>query len=279
MTRQTIVPVMSDKRARHTQFTRNLLGTRIASAPRRSVRGNYIDFISSYCDRWCERCAFTDRCSAFAVQVATAMCDGDFSAGLELAVGTPPPMSEEDRLRRDGFLEEIENLAPTHEEAAEWEREIEEQEERLDELPMTTTAETTWLLAQGWLADNCEALERDGMPPIAEALQIASWDCFFIPVKLHRALHGRDSFERGESPDEDPIQNDWNGTAKVALISIVRSIKAWDTLADATRDPDARQIADALHRLQREVEHGFPDAWNFVRPGFDAVPPDVNELA
>ena len=25
------------------------------------MRGRYIDFISAYCDSWCERCAFTDR--------------------------------------------------------------------------------------------------------------------------------------------------------------------------------------------------------------------------
>ena len=243
------------------------------------MRGNYIDFISSYCDRWCERCAFTERCSAYAVQVATAMCDGDLSAGLELAVGSPPPHTEEERMRRDQFLEELGDLAPTQEEAVAWEREIEEQEERLDELPLTTTAETTWLLAQGWLADHLETLSETSAPVVAEALRVASWDCFFIPVKLHRALHGRDSFQRGESPDEDPVQNDWNGTAKVALISIVRSIQAWDVLGQATRDADARQVADSLRKLRREVEQGFPDAWGFVRPGFDVVPPDVNELA
>jgi hypothetical protein len=236
------------------------------------MRGNYIDFISSYCDRWCERCAFTDRCSVYAVQVATAMCDGDFTAGLELAVGAPPPQTAEERERREHFLEELNDLAPTHEEAAAWEREMDEQDERLDELPVTTTAETTWLLAQGWLEDHSERLAEGAPPAVAEALKIASWDCFFIPVKLHRALHGRDSFLRGKAPEDDPVQNDWNGTAKVALISIVRSVDAWDTLADATRDPDARQIADALHRLRREVEQSFPDAWKFVRPGFDAVP-------
>lgn len=47
-----------------------------------------IDFISSYCDRWCERCAFTDRCSAFACDVAIGMC-GDVAAGIELAFGIP----------------------------------------------------------------------------------------------------------------------------------------------------------------------------------------------
>src|SRR5918994_7887981 len=43
---------------------------------------DYIDFISAYCDRWCERCAFTNRCSAYAVDIAAAMCGGDFETGL-----------------------------------------------------------------------------------------------------------------------------------------------------------------------------------------------------
>ena len=49
-----------------------------------------IDFISAYCDRWCERCAFTARCSAYACHIAVDMC-GDFAEGLELAVGRPRP--------------------------------------------------------------------------------------------------------------------------------------------------------------------------------------------
>lgn len=198
------------------------------------------------------------------------MCDGDLSAGLELAVGAPPPLTDEDRERQEDFLEELGDLAPTHEEAAEWEREMEEQDERLDELPLTTTAETTWLLAQAWLDDHRETYPID--PVVDEALNVAAWDCFFIPVKLHRALHGRDSYQRGNAPDDDPVQNDWNGTAKVALISIVRSIQAWDVLAGTSGDPDARQVAEALRQLRQEVELGFPDAWQFVRPGFDTIP-------
>src|ERR687887_336142 len=50
----------------------------------------YIDFISAYCDRWCERCAFTERCSLFAVQVAMAMCDDNEEEAMELAVGRAP---------------------------------------------------------------------------------------------------------------------------------------------------------------------------------------------
>jgi hypothetical protein len=59
-----------------------------------AMSGDYIDLISAYCDRWCERCAFTNRCSAYAMQIATAMCDGDFAAGLELAVGALRPRTK-----------------------------------------------------------------------------------------------------------------------------------------------------------------------------------------
>ena len=41
---------------------------------------NHITFISEYCDRWCERCAFTSRCAAYAVEAALGMC-GDLKEG------------------------------------------------------------------------------------------------------------------------------------------------------------------------------------------------------
>src|SRR5438874_2627436 len=67
-----------------------------------------IDFISAYCDRWCERCAFTDRCSAFACHAAIAMC-GDAAEGIELAVGRPrSPEGSPDAEAGERFLEDLE---------------------------------------------------------------------------------------------------------------------------------------------------------------------------
>ena len=60
------------------------------------MNGDRIDFISSYCDRWCERCVFTSGCSLFAVQVALEMC-GDVADGIELAVGRPYEESQANR--------------------------------------------------------------------------------------------------------------------------------------------------------------------------------------
>lgn len=233
------------------------------------MRSQYIEFISAYCDRWCERCAFTDRCSAYAVETAMSMCEGDISAAIELAVGSPPPLNETEREEREEMLDSIVNCQPTRQELADFARDREEQRERIDALPLATASEVTSLLVRRWLMDHREATQRNAEPALADALAVASWDSHFIHVKLHRAMKGRDDAQHDRGLDDDPVQNDWNGSAKVALISIDRSIEAWDVIAHATRDADAAQVAQALERLRRDVEQVFPNARKFVRPGFD----------
>ena len=84
-----------------------------------------------------------------------------------------------------------------------------------------------------------------------------------------RALDGLDEYRGGTSFREHRVQNDWNGSAKVALISIRRSIDAWEGLADQLADDEAGVIATELRELEREVLKAFPDVWKFRRPGFD----------
>src|SRR5262245_38834020 len=93
-----------------------------------------IDFISAYCDSWCERCAFTDRCSAFACKAAIAMC-GDAEEGIELAVGRPrsPESNEGDR---EFELPQFVNQMPSDEEMAEFGRSEDERRKRLDASPL-----------------------------------------------------------------------------------------------------------------------------------------------
>jgi hypothetical protein len=230
-----------------------------------------IDFISAYCDRWCERCTFTARCSSYAVHVATAMCDGDVAAGLELAVGAPPPRDPAEAARREAFLEELAHCQPTEAELDEAAREEEAREDRLDESPITTGAGKVAMLAMDWFRSNPHVRAHTPDVQLADAIEVAGWDAHLIGAKLHRALHGRDEFTHGEAFDEDPVQNDWNGSAKVALISIRRSITSWATIAAGTGNPAAATIAEELRRLETEAERTFPDAWKFIRPGFDQV--------
>ena len=230
------------------------------------MHADRIEFISAYCDRWCERCAFTTRCSAYAVHAALAICDGDVAAAVELAVGTPPDSDQAGRQRLEKYLTEYH---PTERELAEVGREIDERDERIDESPLTTDALVASTLSHQWLSAHSNWLGDHDDHSVRDAFEIGSWDCHLIAAKLHRALSGRDAAEHDGFTEDDPIQNDWNGSAKVALISLDRSIVAWNTIAATTADADAAAIAERLQALRMDVQRAFPNARRFVRPGFD----------
>jgi hypothetical protein len=232
------------------------------TAPRR----DRIDFISAYCDRWCERCAFTTRCSAFAVTVATEMCDGDAEAGLELALGAPPPMTPEANAGRLEFLAFFDDFDPTEAELDAIGREEAARDERVDGHALVTACERFGLPAHAWLTAHRNSAVS---PRVAAAIEVMGWDAMLIQAKLRRALHGLDASRDRRGFEEDPLQSDWNGSAKVALISIARSIRAWDVAAEVLQDNEAAAVAAELRALEAEALKCFPDAWRFKRPGFD----------
>jgi hypothetical protein len=82
-----------------------------------------------------------------------------------------------------------------------------------------------------------------------------------IPAKIARALHGIGMADPGE-PDEP---TDHDGSAKVALIAIERSVAAWQQIA--SKDPSSTTAAaiEELNWLEREVDRTFPKAKD-VRP-------------
>jgi hypothetical protein len=228
-----------------------------------------IEGVFNYCDRWCERCPFTTRCAVFAVEVATEMCGGDRQAGAQLAIGVPPPMTTEEEQRRSEFVEALNACMPTEEEVAAYAREEEERTKRIENTAVFTASMRATTLLHGWLSAHTE-LDVSANGRASEALQIARWDQHLIFVKLQRALHGLDEQTSGESIWDDPVQNDWNGTAKLTLICIRRSVDAWNVLAEELGDPEAAAVSGELRNLQREMERTFPNAERFVRPGFDA---------
>jgi hypothetical protein len=199
------------------------------------------------------------------------MCDGDVRAGLELAVGQPHPAEPDgERPGPPPWLADFEQPELTADESAEFERRHREQEARVDASPITPAARAYALLAHHWLTAVGDQLDRAGDAVIRDAAQIISWDHCLIGAKLHRALHGRDDYEHGHRFGADhPTQNDWNGSAKVALISIERSAAAWRTIASCSTGHVPAMMADHLEQLRAEVEREFPDAQAFVRPGFD----------
>jgi hypothetical protein len=194
------------------------------------------------------------------------MC-GDAKQGLELAIGTPQPVGRPKPDPPDWFADFVE---PTAKENAAFMAAEAARDERIEALPLSTLARVYSLSSFEWLRDRSEVLRAAADGIVVEALEIVAHDSAFIAAKTHRALDGLDRFEHDDEPyEEDPIQNDWNGSAKVALISVGRSETAWQTIAAASSDAVATVLADQLAAMRELLLETFPRAMEFVRPGFD----------
>jgi hypothetical protein len=104
---------------------------------------------------------------------------------------------------------------------------------------------------------------------IQDCLEIVRWYQHQIYVKLCRAASG---MIRGELEDLEYFPEDANGSAKVAIIGIERSIAAWGGLLNyfPQQEDSILDLLVHLKGLLRQVEAAFPDAHAFTRPGFDA---------
>ena len=71
--------------------------------------------------------------------------------------------------------------------------------------------------------------------------------------------------------EEHGFPKDSDGSAKIALIAIDRSIEAWIKLLQLLPDHEDAIIPllAALQKIKKSGEAEFPDARKFVRPGFD----------
>jgi hypothetical protein len=98
-----------------------------------------------------------------------------------------------------------------------------------------------------------------------DMLSIIHWYVFFISAKIQRGFY---SFEETEKDDS---QSDFNGSIKIALIAIDRSIAAWTNLTNRENFDQIRPIVSLLETLRTDCEETFPGARGFLRPGFDEI--------
>jgi hypothetical protein len=239
----------------------------------------FIEGIHNYCDRWCERCPLTTRCAIFR------------------------PPSEKSK---EGWNEAeiIQKVAEDLKEALELLREFaEERGINLDAAPekdpepvlepaqikainnVEKMARNYGTMVETWFNDNqayFEARETElnlqlemdlpidmpGLLNLKDALEEIQWYYFFIGAKVHRAVSG---LTWNEFHGIDPIQNDANGSAKTALLAIDQSLKAWETTRRffLEKTDELLDIFVLLRRLRRDLLAQFPQAYSFIRPGFD----------
>jgi len=126
-----------------------------------------------------------------------------------------------------------------------------------------------WLKERETLFFETAAAAREGVN-LEEAFEVIRWYQYFISAKIIRAVRGKVEDDE-EGDDEFPRDSD--GSAKIGLIAIDRSIAAWAVIRHYVTD-GAKGVIDAiafLDSLRQAVEKAFPNARSFIRPGFDSM--------
>ena len=234
----------------------------------------FIPGIYNYCDRWCERCPQTSHCLNF------ASSEEEFADPETRDVQNEAFWLKLSEAFRDA-LELLKDAAEEHGidlESLDTEQSHEELERRdamAKSHEVCRAAKVYSDLVQDWFNSPANLLVAspalDGEEAsLEEAMEVIRWYQHFIYVKLMRAVRG-ELDEREEDLDEYP--KDSEGSAKIALIAIDRSIGAWGTIygLDSFQNEKILSFIAYLDRLREEIETTFPGARSFARPGFEKL--------
>ncbi len=247
---------------------------------------NLISGIHNYCDRWCERCSFTARCAVYVSEQA----DPDHDSSSR-------DISNAAFWQKLGII-----FTETHEMIAEWaakndidlsEKALAPIGELLERQRMETETHPLAKAAEKYACDVTEWFDRE-LPPVEvvsdmpsrshdaessyddlyESAEVVQWYQYFIAVKLMRGLMSR--IDEDDYLAEDD-QRDSDGSAKVALIAIDRSISAWKLMCDHRPEnaDSINQFLVQLEKLRSLAEREFPHGRDFIRPGFDELTSDL----
>lgn len=258
----------------------------LANSPR------FIPGIYNYCDRWCERCTFTARCRTFAMSSLESPEDEnpaiemeDFLSEMERQLST----TEEEREKIDNLIEAMNEATQniSDEEMEEFKAEHDRRQREAAEHPLAKNSRLYYQLVDEWIASMKSAWREKNIDleseasrdkpnveteegKILDALQIVLWYQHFIYVKLMRALTSRED-ERDEEPEMAEFPKDSDGSVKIAMIAMERSIEAWNVLPKyfPSETKVISTMTQVLSILLEDTEARFPNARKFVRPGFD----------
>ena len=232
-----------------------------------------ISGIYNYCHHRCQQCAFTGRCFSFREEQREAHDHPERSLGDHMeanftrAVALMKAWGERHETDFDAVQESAQSddgdITPAG------------ADEKIDSDPLQIAAWRYSSEAYDIVAPLKNLSRFHGWAPaVGAAIDTIAWYSGMIPAKVGRALHG--AADENRPDDEDAVQNDCNGSAKVARLAIAESIDAWRTLFEAGDTPvdgSIRRTADLLEQIDRGLAARFPLAMEFVRPGFDE--PDI----
>jgi len=261
--------------------------------------GDFIPGIYNYCNRWCERCIYTDRCRTFASEKI-------FTREFE-AIKRREKSMEENKDFWDQVDKTIEEAAELIDEEVpllkndesplfgQWEddedaeeamKEHEEKRAKAENQDMSKVALQYEKAVHKWFEERKDTLKQDynsdtkdfsvsypgiddkqELKQLTESVEVILWYHIQIWIKINRALSS--SYEEEEDLDLfDGFPKDSDGSAMVAINGINSSIGAWSYLRGKllSERETIKPIIRMLLWLKMEVEKEFPNAKDFEWP-------------
>lgn len=251
-----------------------------------TVRPELIPGIYNFCDSWCERCAFTSRCRSYQLQQVNDLPKPDPNASLieQLTEALDRTKRYIETLNRK-TTESQATLPPPGEQTTLEEAAL-NRHHQLKDHPAATLSTMYLKLTGSWLTTHQGLLQQAGKQQLHEvALGIRTedaamhelnalkdaheqirWYRTLIPVKTKAALRAV-----SEQTNDEYLLSYYDGKAKLVLVSIDRSLTAWQTVM--AYYPELTDcllpILSPLSQLSRQMEDLFPTARRFQRPGLD----------
>lgn len=255
-------------------------------------KSQLIPAIHNYCDRWCERCVFIERCAVGLEELKrwkreTPMTDEEMWS-------TVSDHFKESLRMLDEMLEEVgidpNEMSPKPDPTPN--PELEKLETEIFEKGMAYFKLTNQFFQTNreFLAAQEAEIQRrhemslpidlEHLDQIRDGIEIIQQYSTFIGVKARRAISGMDDMNNTEIWGDPPFQSDANGSAKACLLCIERSLGAWEMLRKSwpEKSDEILDLLLALSRLRKEMEQLFPNWKNFIRPGFDTEPLQVRRF-
>jgi hypothetical protein len=223
--------------------------------------------IQNYCNRWCKRCPLAHRCAIYQVINSASQ---DISV---LAEGTESGDEENENPFQDfdpeasAALEEVKKEQEKRGPLNLHENALMQSFRQWNEHYQKLLVDLEHDLLKEYLSK--PILRKQKEQEIDNAFSVLDWYKGFIGPKLSRALGGKLDYVEGLELE----QSDWNGSAKIILLAMTDICLATEKLLYYFGENEQSLIRfwQMSENLKTTIQHDFPYAMHFIRPGFDTL--------
>lgn len=261
--------------------------------------GDFNPGIYNYCNSWCERCLYTDKCLTYAsekkfrreieakkIREKSIAENKDFWDQVNTTINESADLIDEEIPLKKKDLSIFFDDFEEDKDAEEAMKEHREKHTKAKRQEMSKVALKYQNTVHKWFEDRKNILKQEYNPEsevidvnyalitdelelklFTEMVEVVQWYHIQLWIKINRALSS--SYEEEEDPElfkDNPKDSD--GSAMVALMGINSSIGAWNyLLSKLTSEKETiKPLIRMLLYLKMEIEKKFPGALDFVWP-------------